>query len=122
MHCCWRARPDERLGIHGHPVAFGRSPRETPKPIRGNWPDSIPLFAGATLVVESSQFCPALRLILDRSQSCLFRLNFNDATFSAISFDLPIFNRGLFTTDGRHSPHPEDTCPEVVLGGAMVGK
>jgi len=54
-------------------------------------------------------------------QSCLFRRDFQDATFSAISFYLAIFDRSLLTTYGRHSAQPE-TLARSGLGGAVIGE
>ena len=49
-----------------------------------------------------------------------FRCDFDDATFGAIAFDLPVFDRSLFATDGSHATHPADACAEVILRSAVI--
>jgi hypothetical protein len=53
-------------------------------------------------------------------QPWLFRRDFDDATFPAIAFDLPIFDRGLLPANGRHSSHPENAGSKVVLRGTVI--
>ena len=49
-----------------------------------------------------------------------FRRDFDDATFRAITFDLPIFDRSLFTADRRHSANPENAGTKAMLCGAVI--
>jgi hypothetical protein len=52
----------------------------------------------------------------------LFRSDFYDATFCAITFDLPLFNSRILTAESSQAAQPEDAGSKMILCGRMIEK
>jgi len=51
-----------------------------------------------------------------------FSYDFNDTTFRAIAFDLPVFDYGLLAVKGRHPTHPKNARSKMILSRSVIDK